>query len=97
MAAAAQAQAQEVAQPLPWAGDQNQWEITWHEPNRPPEVLIVHRFANAWGRAQPPAADDEPGWTYTRRADIWPLLVGAQTVRVAWREDDGTFTTLRRM
>lgn len=81
----------------PWAGDDTRWEITWHEPNRPPDVLVVRRFANAWGRAQPPAADDEPGWIYRRRADLWPLLVDGQTVRVAWRDLDGSYTTLRRL
>ncbi len=81
----------------PWAGDQNQWEITWHTPNDPPDTHIVPLFRNAWPAAQPPAADDEPGWTYTRRADVWPDLAQGQTVRIAWRDDNGAFVTLRRM
>jgi hypothetical protein len=88
----------------PWVGDQNQWEITWYPPNPPdgppndePVVYIVRRFANAWGQAQPPAPEDEPGWTYTRRADVWPALSQGQTVSIAWRADNGAFVTLKRM
>jgi hypothetical protein len=66
-------------------------------PNDPPDTYIVRRFANAWGQAQPPAPEDEPGWTYTRRADVWPALTQGQTVRIAWRDDNGAFVTLRRM
>jgi hypothetical protein len=84
-------------QPAPWAGDANQWRIVWHTPGDPPDALIVRRFSDAWGRAQPPAADDEPGWTYTRRANLWAQLAEGQLVRIAWRDDDGTFITLQRL
>lgn len=81
----------------PWAGDVSQWRITWYFPNEEPDILVVRRFANAWGIAQPPAADDEPGWIFTRRDDHWQDLSDGQMVFVAWRDDNGSFVTLQRV
>ncbi len=81
----------------PWIGDVSQWQITWQVGNVPPEVEIIRRFANAWGVAQPPPPDEEPGWTYTRRLDVWQALSEGHAVRVAWRQDTGAFVTLRRL
>ena len=81
----------------PWAGDANQWRIVWHFPDEEADVLIVNRFRNAWATAQPPAPDDEPGWTYTHRMNVWGNLLAGQTVRIAWRADDGSFVTLQRL
>jgi hypothetical protein len=81
----------------PWAGDAHWWRIVWHWADDPVETEVIRRFSNAWGAAQPPAADDEPGWTYTHRANLWEALQTDQPVRVAWRDDDGTYITLQRL
>jgi hypothetical protein len=70
-----------------------QWRVTWILPGEENEQEIYSNFALAWASAQPPAASDEPGWTYTRKADA----EGKEQVRVAWRTDNGAYILLNRV
>jgi len=78
---------------------QEQWEVTYHYPDEPPEPEIHRSFAIAFAASQP-YPDDDVEWRYTRRADIEARFnAGENTIRVAWSHlhPEQTYVTIRRL
>lgn len=78
---------------------QEQWEVTYHYADEPPEPEIWRSFASAFAFSQP-NQDEEVEWRYTRRADIEArFAAGENNIRVAWSHPhpEQTYVVIRRL
>jgi len=76
----------------------HQWKIIWNYAGEEPAIDIYSSFTLAWLISQPLAPADDPGWTYTKKANVSEEFTqGAKTVRVAWRQDDGSEILLEKL
>jgi hypothetical protein len=76
----------------------HQWKIIWNFAGEDSTTEIYSSFITAWLISQPLAPEDDPGWTYTKRADVFAdFTQGGKTVRVAWRQDDGSEILIQKL
>jgi hypothetical protein len=76
----------------------HQWKIIWNYAGEESASDIYSSFTLAWLISQPLAPADDPGWTYTKRVDVsGEFTQGAKTVRIAWRQDDGSEILIEKL
>ena len=90
---------QQNPQPQAAPPPQEQWEVTYHDPDEIAEPEIFRTFANAFAFSQP-YPDEDVEWRYTRRADIEArFMAGENNIRVAWSnlQPEQVYVTIRRL